>query len=57
MKATLIIQIICLCITLVLIALAAFVFKNMTRSDYVLIVVALLDAVSIVFTVRKMKKQ
>lgn len=52
-KGNLKIQIIVFCFTLLLLSISMFVFKNMKSSDYVLIVVAVLELIGIILTLVK----
>ena len=54
---TLKVQIICFCVTLILLAVSMFLFRSMKSSDYVLIVCAVLELIGILFTLSKNKKQ
>ena len=49
-------QIIAFCFTLVLIAIAVFVFKNFTSADYILIVIAVLELAGIIVALAQRKK-
>ena len=55
-KDSLKIQIICFCVTLILLAISVFVFKNVKHSDYILAVVAVLELIGIILTLVKRKK-
>ena len=49
-------QIIAFCFTLVLIAIAVFVFKNFTSADYILIVIGVLELAGIIVALVQRKK-
>ena len=49
-------QIISFCFTLVLIAIAVFVFKDFNSSDYILIVIGVLELVGIIIALAQRKK-
>lgn len=49
-------QIIAFCFTLVLIAIAVFVFKNFTSEDYILIVIGVLELIGIIIALAQRKK-
>ena len=49
-------QIISFCFTLVLIALAVFVFKNVNWTDYVIIGIGVLELIEIIVTLAQRKK-
>ena len=55
-KGNLKVQIICFCVTLVLLAISVFVFKDMKTSDYVLIAIAVLELIGIIVTLTQRKK-
>ena len=55
-KDSLNVLIICFVFTLVLLAISVFVFKNMKHSDYVLIVVAVVELIGIILTLVKRKQ-
>ena len=49
-------QIIAFCFTLVLIAIAVFVFKDFNSGDYILIVVGVLELIGIIIALAQRKK-
>ena len=49
-------QIFCLCVTLILIAITVFVFHSFGTGDYILIVLAVLELIGIIITLVKRKK-
>ena len=55
-KDSLKVQIICFCVTLILLAISVFVFKNVKHSDYILAVLAVLELIGIILTLVKRKK-
>lgn len=55
-KDSLKVQIICFCVTLVLLFISVFVFKNVMHSDRILMVLAVLELIGIVLTLMKRKK-